>query len=93
MERGKYIVVEINGLETAILFPCWINHCDMAQRFLNVVSKVVSAGQFQVGSTMDRRLNICCYGKSVSLKVESRCEEDAEILRATLGLDRDEVEI
>jgi len=75
----KYIVVEnvydypITANEVIFIFPSTITHSNMANRFK---SKIISAGFVDLE-------NKHCYGKSVSLKIKSR-EEDNFLLKTQL---------
>ena len=74
----------INGIESPILFPSFVEHSEIA-RIHNC--KVVSAGMFEVGAEPadeDRMdINVWAGGKSVTLKLESR-KEDADIIKRLL---------
>jgi hypothetical protein len=83
MEYGKYIIIEQNGLDLAIMFDMILSHSDIAQGF----NKVLSAGFFQVGgesSIADKQdIDVSVFGKSTTLNIESR-KEDARILKKVL---------
>jgi len=77
-DPAKYIVIEENATESAIIFPCWILHANIAGE-----KKVISAGKVEFelsGSTVV----IYCYGESVGLKVKSRPKEDARLIEQTI---------
>jgi hypothetical protein len=75
---SKYIVVD-NGLADAfILFPMMYNHSDVARAFPGTV---ISAG-FVLDFGDGRGFQ--CYGKSISLNISSRPEEDEALLRKQL---------
>lgn len=84
-DPAKYIVFMSGGCETAIVFPCWMNHCDMVQGG----EKVVSAGQVVFSHVTgigghSSRLLAECFGESISLKVKSRWMQDAELIESSL---------
>ena len=81
MDNAKYIMVELNGLETPIIFPAYIQHHEMAMN-----KTVVSAGFVSIGMINDK-VEVEAYGKSVSLRVQAR-PEDSEILKRTFNLVR-----
>lgn len=95
MDKAKYIVVEENGTETPIIFPCWMLHANMAGD-----KKVVSAGVVRIYLTNVAEANLSesekawdaepmeiravCYGESVGLFLKSRPQEDAELIEKTI---------
>ena len=89
MEQGKYIIkkVEVMGREVAILFDPLISHCNIGTKREDK-GETVSAGFFDVMSnpTPDDPGNISVgvWGKSVTLKLESRPEEDAKLIKKVL---------
>lgn len=94
MSNGKYICGFIKtelGLPIygAILFPDFIAHSDMRHLFKD---NPTSAGFVSVGFTRDEHgglvQKVSAYGKSVSMKLESKPEDVREIEKA-LGLYRD----
>ena len=75
----KYIVTSHNDF--AIFSPS-INHNDMA-RVLN--GKPVGAGSCNIRQQADsNRVNVHCYGQSLSLHIGSR-EEDEEIINKNIN--------
>ncbi len=77
MDHGKYIIIDSMGLETPILFPSYMFHTDISRN-----SEVVSAGNFQVwGHGED--IQVSAFGKSTTLKMNSR-ERDAELIKRLL---------
>ena len=77
MYPTKYVVVKHldNGMETPYIFPNFITHSDFA-RDVGYGSHVVSAGFCYI----DKDLSFVAHGKSVSLKVASRPDEDSKLL-------------
>jgi len=81
-EKCKYIVFEDDlGLEVIIVFPNVVKHSD-----IKVNGNIVSAGfitRWENGLNYD--CGYTCYGKSISLGVESRPEKDAKIAKRQLA--------
>ena len=69
----KYIVIEHQGMEFALVLPSWVKHEFVGSNF-----KVVSAGFCKLSTFCDEE-SWTCWGESVSLGVGSR-KEDAAIL-------------
>lgn len=76
MYPRKYVIVIVNDLELAILFDAVLEHRD----FCNSNRHPAAAGFYDVVPT-DGKLNVYCYGESVSLKCKSRGEIDANIIK------------
>ncbi len=85
--KFKYIMTEkMGGLETPIIFPDWVEHNEVAQGW---VGKPISAGEVTFTGTdtpaegyiVSNKIEVHCSGRSVGLKLESRGEEDAAIIR------------
>lgn len=74
MKNMKYIIVMENGLECAIVFDACLSHRDVGNVYQFVIK---SAGFCEIHIT-DGKFDVYCYGKSDSLKVESREEEDVK---------------
>lgn len=72
MEYPKYIIFDSNGLEIPVIFSPLISHEEIKYGF----NKPISAG-FCSFSAFEGK--VFCFGKSVSLKLNSR-PEDSEIL-------------
>ena len=79
MSEAKYIIFEVAGITSAIVFPNHIVHADMA-RALGARGKVSGAGFCLVD---DSGYN--CYGESTSLNVKSNYSLDSNILNKKLG--------
>ena len=73
MSRKKYIVIKAGTLEMPILFSELQSHVEVAAAFGH---PVLGAGFW--GEDTEGRF--VCYGKSVSLQIESRPEEDAAVM-------------
>ena len=84
MDDGKYIIIDINGSDVPILFPSFIEHITMRNKFSNC--DIISAGMFSVGVDKDNEISVSAYGKSVSLNVESRKEDVRIIKRIITGV-------
>jgi len=86
MQWGKYIIQEVNGHEVAIMFNALISHCDIGTCHESR-GKTVSAGFFAVGAKASENdpddIDVSCFGKSTTLKLESR-KEDAVLLQKVL---------
>lgn len=70
----KYVIV---GEDQAIIFDSRFNHSDFG--FMNVTS----AGFVEIYSE-NGNVKVICYGKSVSLKMESKGDADAKIISRML---------
>ncbi len=86
MEYGKYIIIEHDGCEFPILFHSVINHCDIGTKG-NSRGKVISAGFFMIGAESsdddEKDIDVSVWGKSVTLKIESR-KEDERLIKQIL---------
>ncbi len=74
MDRAKYIIKKIGTAEYPVIFHPGIMHSEMATS-----KEVVAAGFLQIYED-----KVSCFGKSVSLKVESRGQVDADLIQRTL---------
>lgn len=75
----KYIVVQSKHSPLTIyVFPDFINHADICDQ-LAVRRKNISSAGF-----VNKHLK--CHGKSVTLGIDSKPEEDTELLQRHLGL-------
>lgn len=84
MLRSKYIVT--NRLqEQAIVFSELLGHDDVLNQMGLNLKDVISAGFVSLGLGDDYRIRVSAYGKSISLKVESR-PEDTILLEKALGI-------
>jgi hypothetical protein len=76
----KYIIFDVNGLECPVIFSELLTHSDVRRGFPDYY-KIVSAGFCRAGIEADTHGNACAvingWGKSVSLKLESRKEDSA----------------
>ena len=76
MNKCKYIMVDVNGIEAPIVFPGYIDHGKMAAKFQG---KVGSAGFVAIGGT------VRCHGKSLSLDIES-APGDSDAIKYLFGV-------
>ncbi len=67
MKKWKYVIIDADTL-VPILFPERVNHADMIP--VGMHSKVVSAGFCSIWAG-DDKIEVRCYGESVSLKKKS----------------------
>jgi hypothetical protein len=72
----KYIIVDNEGIELPIIFNEIMNHKDIAGD-----KEVISAGFCRFIKYGD--VDVSCWGKSISLKKESRGEIDEKIILHT----------
>ena len=94
MDRAKYIVIEKMGTETPIVFPCWMEHKEIAGE-----RAVISAGTVQFGIKITQQqddgedwktIDVCCFGESTSCRnkdgkpIQSRGEEDAWLIEKSV---------
>jgi hypothetical protein len=81
MKVIKYIMQD--G-DTPILFPEWLTHSDVAR---SLGRDVISAGFCNVGGRDDYGNPLFhCYGKSVSMQLKSRGQQDSDILNRSFGI-------
>ena len=73
MKQNKYIIVETDGLSSAVVFEEVLSHKYVAGRMW-----VISAGFFSVDA---ENKTIDVYGKSVTLKISSKPEDKLLIER------------
>lgn len=79
--ESKYIIADIVGNPTPIVFPDLLVHAEVASAFGVNRSGVSGAGFCTIDDSGYR-----CYGKSVSLKVDSNYDADSKILNRRLGV-------
>lgn len=85
MDKFKYVITEVMGLETPFIFPNWVNHADVVGK----IGKVISAGEVMFVGTdtpadtclVSNIIEVHCSGESVGLKVKSRYEEDSALIQ------------
>jgi hypothetical protein len=81
----KYIIVFSHGVETPILFPEWIGHAEVAgERKVIAAGLVRLTGGEQKWDTIvsSNEIQVKCFGRSPSLKVNSRGGEDAFLIQS-----------
>ena len=87
MNNWKYIVLEKNGLEIPVIFPYFTNHKDMVGS-----EKVIAAGFVRFIATElswdtvvhSNEIKVFCFGKSESLHIVSRPDNDAYLIMTLL---------
>ena len=91
MDWGKYIIIEVRGIECAIVFDPLISHCDIGTKG-DSRGKIVAAGMFEVGAEKSEYdsndISVCVFGKSVTLELESRKGQDERLIKRVLRRDR-----
>lgn len=79
----KYIIVETEDVENSvIMFDDFIAHDEMAAGVPHL-TKVKSAGFIEV-LKKDNIVDIRCYGRSVSLNIDSNPELDTHLVKSCL---------
>ena len=76
--RNKYIIINVLGQETPILFPETMSHSTVAYT-IGLGTDPVSAGFWTVSPKEDGGVEYKAFGDSYTLKIESR-PEDSDIL-------------
>lgn len=98
--RAKYIVIETDHLPpTPVVFPVWLYHSVVFGGLAGFDTRVIGAGFVEFGSRTQAAYNyngdyngeesvltVLCVGRSDSLDIDSRGEEDATVIRKTLGV-------
>jgi len=74
----KYIVVNDKGFEAAIIFDITMDHSEIAKGH-----HVISAGMMNVYDK-DGKITVGCYGKSVTLNLKAREDEDSALVQRHL---------
>ena len=90
MSRAKYIIIDAQT-PYGVTFPPWVFHADIARMLIgerDPKEVILGAGEFWVGESSveghEGETVVHCYGKSVSLGIKSRGEEDALVLKASI---------
>jgi len=82
MEYGKYIIKVLRDIEVAILFDPLISHCDIGTKG-DSRGETISAGFFGASAAPtdedSRAIDVSVWGKSVTLKMDSRPEDEVLI--------------
>jgi len=92
MDYGKYIIVEYQGSEMPILFPALMEHSDIWEAISNTINvTLISAGMFDVGAepiilgaAKMQDISVAAFDGSTTLKLKSRKEEDAVLIKKIL---------
>jgi hypothetical protein len=74
----KYVIVEYMGLEIPIVFSNLLNH-----EWTKTIGRPISAGFCRLVE-FSGQFHAECFGKSVTLQLESRGAEDAEIIKINM---------
>ncbi len=83
MENGKYIVLNERNI---IIFDATLTHKEVAAGFL-ANSKVTSAGFIiTVVDTKTNEVRASCFGRSVTLDIGSKYEDDERLAKFALGI-------
>jgi hypothetical protein len=77
MPQCKYIVTDL-GFSEPIVFGETLNHSDVARA---IGGTVLGAGFCYIQDN-----KYVCYGKSTSLKMDSRGDEDSKVLNRRFGI-------
>ena len=87
MDNGKYIIAGYRGCETPVLFPCFVNHSDIAKIF-GGKEYIISAGFFEVGAKetkeYPKNISVCVFGKSETLNKEVNKDYDPILIQKLL---------
>ena len=99
IDEAKYLVVEAKGTETPILFPCWMNHSEIAGarkvvsagrvRFSIRYQKIDGDGQYYDAGDVEPNIRVSCFGQSIMKDksgnpIKSRPEEDAALIQKSI---------
>jgi hypothetical protein len=86
MDHGKYIMVDYGGIPTPILFPCFLQHCDIAEGFGSL--EILSAGSFEVGHEATKNdpenIGVSVFGRSTTLDKTPNTADDPHYIRKLL---------
>ena len=82
--KSKYIIADIGSCIVPIVFSELMAHNDMADSIRVTPERVLGAGFCYIEN--DRYV---CYGRSISLGINSREKVDSDFLNRYLGVDQD----
>lgn len=78
----KYVVIEHPSIgETMYIFPEYIVHREAARNNTMMGDKIIAAGFIAV----EQEGLLMCYGRSESLNINSRPEEDSVLINKMFG--------
>ena len=80
MDNGKYIVLNSSNI---IIFSAILSHNEVAAGFTN--NKVTSAGFIVTDVDDSNEVRVQCFGKSMTLNIESDPDNDARLARYAIG--------
>lgn len=92
MDYMKYIVIHEDWLETAIIFDSQINHYEMVQKVLGPMvqdPKVLKEKVLSAGFVILTPEGLQCFGRSVTMEINSRGEKDTDLINKRLGKEDD----
>jgi len=78
----KYVMIKSNNFETPFVFPDTETHSDVAKRLNHNLEHVVSAGFCNHGVRENGEVEWACWGKSISLNIDSRGDVDTAIMNS-----------
>lgn len=85
MSKVKYITFDTGLIDDIVIFSDMQQHAEIAR---GLPGTPISAGFISIGVNQDYEIQVKCYGNSISLKLESRPEEDERLARRALNLER-----
>ena len=74
MDYMKYIITK--KYQAPILFSPVFSHNEIAERHV----EILSAGFAQITAD-NRKVDVCCFGESISLNIKSNPEVDAKLIK------------
>ena len=77
--RAKYVIVRLGGIEQPFVFSELMTHADVVRA---LGGEIISGGFCYIDEH-----RYFCYGESVSLKVKSRAQVDADLINRLFGID------
>lgn len=82
----KYIIFKDPiGFEHAILFSEAMSHNDIPKiDSVNMIAAPIAAGFCNISGGINSPVNVTCFGKSHGLKIVSRGEQDAILIKQTI---------
>ncbi len=78
IDKYKYVILSDGDLHFPIIFPPYLEHKKVREKF-SEIKEVIGAGFIKKSNDPEDR-TLYAYGKSESLNVKSRGDEDTEIL-------------
>jgi hypothetical protein len=81
---SKYVIVEIGGVETPILFSHMVAHSDMKDLFNNIISAGFFETMAKPTEKDDKDICVGVWGKSVTINKKSRLNCDEKLIKQLL---------